>query len=1743
MPISASELLHLLNKEESCSTLVLDLDNDSIEDDNLDIFRVQRNSLLTKHWSKLQASLDKFTPSSTKGIVLICSSEILLNALRHKLIHIHRFKKMVLCDTGALLSTQNGKLFTESALFHIFEEYLNFCSFNEGLSTRPKIFASLSPSLLSKAATIASSHSVKDLHLVLNQLIAQYHIDAWWNRFDISQTQFDVSVHPLPLCTRLLSNFDDLLDCVSTKHTRGLFDSLLRMESEISPRLASALRLAMDGQISFESSTLKLTGTSQDMAPLVMRELWLKEIAQFQSISHASEWRLGQECGITMIIRFLAQEERHWRHSPAVIVVKEKSFASILASLLGALIGHLWHTSVEIDESQRSLRDRYVKIPFTRASLEILFGPSFLTSIEDLAKSMSYQHTKDKVNRRIFITSSRNGLAASLKFASTSGAFERPGFVFILGRLRFEHELWRYLEDLSLNWRNNSSPSTSSDGKVSSDVGHLSTLHSPTSCKIVIATRTHYLRFTRNLVHMQASKLPKYHSMMAHLMSSPIAPTLPFAVHSSLTSQFPHMPIGSVDGMLNFPFSSFHPSSHSSTPINSALSRSSPHYALSLVYRWLHCIGNGRRRDTSQAHISASSHATEGSKLPKYVSQSHTNTITWHKSASTPQSSKSEILARFPTHSPLHGLDFHPLFSVAILKMNLPQSNHEIVAEPRQSKYGFSARRASFLKKSLPILEKRQCALHVLVHLYAMNLLDECLRPTWKLPLLSPINADSCIANDRYATLLLLIEHIQSLHPSQYLTTRPIEEIDPDHTTSLAHRPLLSLSANITSIRSLRQFLERLRPSAVPMSLEPKRGIGIPRAAVLGLSELLIEEEHENMEENHSTQLEALIIVIRPPSGSHLDTCASNISEPSLKDDFSNVIADNTDFNRPSLGENRIALISKNRLFPPHRLPHSFPFVDKDHQHMVCTLLRSEILDLSLLQVRKLRQFHHRLFSLVKLFDSHVMSANWDASTYQYIIAPLLVLGTDLDGIKSEIDWKSLEISEVGIECPSPSVRLSDPEKYRMLWREFVGSLVYYESQPEQRYLVNDIDFDQSPLSPSSRDPSITIKEAMFLKHNYEILDLEQPLLSVKLLSVKPFNGLLTSSALNSISHTNLGKTSDSSSNKLPLSSNPYKYLHLVPEMVKVYFKSVPHHIVLVLGSLLYRIETYARMEELLKEVNSLENLSWSELLATFSPRVANEETNFEVLETYGDCILKLIVSAFLTSKKNWSLNNRAGIEFWSHRWISNWNLCTLAMARHLDSFINIGYTNALHVASSTKLGSSSRFVDVSGKSRQSLANSKSIVSGAQRSSHPSHCFISGFNRHGEVISTKSSSHSPPTNLPFLNEKTIADFVESLLGAAFYANAISGSSQLLAFLGMPELSFAQTSVSPSLDATINDTNLLELILNYRFSNSLLLKTALSCGCNSSNINPHAPSISDTSSSCPITFDSLTILGDALLDYFIFHFIRQTIPNATPGDHTLLKSFGVSGLAQSIIAISINLHRLLQHSSPSLQAHIDVFESSLCCLSSSKDDILSVPFWMLTGLDFPETLSLALEALIGAVFEDTGRDIDRTYLIFMPLLEQFWKNHVRLDSNSTQDKPAYNLQSIFSASNAVPSSDSHGPRTHDGGNRFIPSFWPKSLLSSLQQHLPTSHCRAYTESPPQRLPLSRAYFVKSSYHNIVSIGLGTSKKAAQNDSALRLLLALLSQKHCLTSQQHIDISREMVIDAMAAVCTCPPQTSH
>ncbi|KAH9947264.1 hypothetical protein B0H21DRAFT_345297 [Amylocystis lapponica] len=444
----------------------------------------------------------------------------------------------------------------------------------------------------------------------------------------------------------------------------------------------------------------------------------------------------------------------------------------------------------------------------------------------------------------------------------------------------------------------------------------------------------------------------------------------------------------------------------------------------------------------------------------------------------------------------------------------------------------------------------------------------------------------------------------------------------------------------------------------------------------------------------------------------------------------------------------------------------------------------------------------------------------------------------------------------------------------------------------------------------------------------------------------------------------NLNPTSAPS---IPASKTPAKYL--IPELcTKFTIPAGTFRTVLLLPAITRRIDDML----LVKELNAhffAHSILERHLLAALTPPSACVQYDYERLELLGDTFLKYVSSlhCFVTmpAQASGSLH-RVRQEI-----ISNKALLEGATRAGLPPYIQ-------SKPFAVKLWKPVLAVDAS--------NSMTAPS-AQTASQPG--------EPGKRL--KRNKQKDDQNIQWLGDKTVADVVEAIIGAAFLTGgqnlALSVTKTLkVAVPGVEHWSdFARIATPSDNDnrLQIQTVTAVESLVGRQFTRRYLLAQALT------HASVKGPNV--------CSYDRLEFLGDAILDYLVVRNIFQQHPHLSPGGLTLLKSAMVSNHALAALCVHIGLHKHVQHVSSDLAASIRIYAEGIKARRKQEHKLAEqekrqpCQYWL--DIEPPKVLSDVVESIIGALYVSDDYSDAGAQTFFDNVLKSFYDQHIRLQTLS------------------------------------------------------------------------------------------------------------------------------------------------
>ncbi|CAI9097482.1 OLC1v1033915C1 [Oldenlandia corymbosa var. corymbosa] len=237
----------------------------------------------------------------------------------------------------------------------------------------------------------------------------------------------------------------------------------------------------------------------------------------------------------------------------------------------------------------------------------------------------------------------------------------------------------------------------------------------------------------------------------------------------------------------------------------------------------------------------------------------------------------------------------------------------------------------------------------------------------------------------------------------------------------------------------------------------------------------------------------------------------------------------------------------------------------------------------------------------------------------------------------------------------------------------------------------------------------------------------------------------------------------------------------------------------------------------------------------------------------------------------------------------------------------------------------------------------------------------------------------------WLHKKTIADVLESLVGAFLVDSGFKGATAFLKWIGIEidcedsrccNICSSSSIFLPLANHEKMDLSALESLLDYQFTHKGLLIQAFI-----------HPSYNNHSGGC---YQRLEFLGDAVLDYLITSYLFSVYPKLKPGQLTDLRSASVNNTSIAEIAIRYSFHKFIICDSSELSKAIEKYVRFTQTAEKGEADDPTCP----------KALGDLVESCMGAILLDSGFNLERVWRIMLSFLNpnmsfsKLWINPVR-----------------------------------------------------------------------------------------------------------------------------------------------------
>ncbi|CAF1126055.1 unnamed protein product [Adineta steineri] len=360
-------------------------------------------------------------------------------------------------------------------------------------------------------------------------------------------------------------------------------------------------------------------------------------------------------------------------------------------------------------------------------------------------------------------------------------------------------------------------------------------------------------------------------------------------------------------------------------------------------------------------------------------------------------------------------------------------------------------------------------------------------------------------------------------------------------------------------------------------------------------------------------------------------------------------------------------------------------------------------------------------------------------------------------------------------------------------------------------------------------------------------------------------------------------------------------------------------------------------------------------LFQAIARRSCGEQVDHENLEILGDCFLKLAVSMSLYIKYPSAgagvLTNKKKIE------ISNENLYRLTIQNKLKAYLNV---------------------------------KKIAFRGTEANWLPP-----GYT----VDKTKPVTHEQYTHQN-AKRKAFSDMIEAFIGTFLISSDYTTTLKFMHWLGLdvipldgqgnliklPSIFRASTvtMTNDQMDRIINQFFTdrafadIETKINYTFQNKAYLIAAFT----------HPSNFANRATDC---YERLEFLGDAILDFLVTrHIFVNYSQKITPGRVTDIRQDLSNNGRLAYILVACGLHTKILHNSTTLFGHITSYagDENLFPENHSTVQYLSKDLDQWADTTAPKALADVFEALVGAVFLDSGNSLQTVWNVFEPLLRNY-----------------------------------------------------------------------------------------------------------------------------------------------------------
>ncbi|XP_055693642.1 endoribonuclease dcr-1 isoform X2 [Lutzomyia longipalpis] len=244
----------------------------------------------------------------------------------------------------------------------------------------------------------------------------------------------------------------------------------------------------------------------------------------------------------------------------------------------------------------------------------------------------------------------------------------------------------------------------------------------------------------------------------------------------------------------------------------------------------------------------------------------------------------------------------------------------------------------------------------------------------------------------------------------------------------------------------------------------------------------------------------------------------------------------------------------------------------------------------------------------------------------------------------------------------------------------------------------------------------------------------------------------------------------------------------------------------------------------------------------------------------------------------------------------------------------------------------------------------------------------------------------------YVSDKTVSDAIEGILGVWCASVGIKKSFKILNYFQIlphdvdMENLLRNQKIEPRLSPNVTNGDIDCLLINYtevqrklqyEFHDRAYLLQALT--------HPSYPT--NRATGC---YQQLEFLGDAVLDMIVTSYIFEHCQSMDPGKMTDLRSALVNNITLACICVRNGFHKHILNQSPALQEKMAEFAKyqelnghmiteHVLLLKEEDEGILA------ESIDVPKILGDCMEALLGAIFLDSGNDLKAVWRVIVHLM--------------------------------------------------------------------------------------------------------------------------------------------------------------